>query len=167
MCFGGCAMPEEPTSIYWDACIFLHYIEGDPTWLSTLDVLLDNASNGRGLVIFTSSISITEVAFAKAEKSGAALDPFVEEAIDAMWNDRSAVKLVEFNEIIAREARTLQRRALVSGRSLKPMDAIHLATAANRRVDQFHTTDLALQKNWDDLGFRVCDPQLLQSRLTP
>ncbi len=41
---------------------------------------------------------------------------------------------------------------------MKPMDAIHLATAQNRRVDEFHTTDNRLQKDWLDLGFPVREP---------
>ncbi len=117
------------------------------------------------LVIVTSSVSITEVAFAQVEKDGKTLDLEIEAAIDDLWNDRSAVKLVEFNEIIAREARKLLRRAVESGRHLKPMDAIHLATALNRQVDDFHTTDRKLQNGWQDLGFPVRDPFTHKPRL--
>ncbi len=109
-------MPDEPRRIYWDSGIFLHYIEGTPQWMPILDALLEEASETRDLVIFTSSVSITEVAFAQVEKAGRALDPRLEAEIDALWNDRSAVKLVEYNEIIARHARTLLRRAVESGR---------------------------------------------------
>lgn len=151
-------MPDEPKRVYWDACVFLHYIEGAPQWMQTLDSLLEDASETKGLVIFTSTMSIVEVAFAQTERESKALDSTVEAAIDALWNDRAAVKLVEFNEIIAREARGLMRRAVAVGRHLKPMDAIHLATAVNRQVDDFHTTDGPLQKNWQDLGFPVRDP---------
>lgn len=151
-------MPDEPKRIYWDSCIFLHYIEGTPQWMPILDSLLEEASETKELLIFTASLSITEVAFAQAEKDDQALDPRIEAEIDALWNDRSAVKLVEFNEIIARSARTLLRRAVETGRHLKPMDAVHLATAQNRRVDEFHTIDDRLKKGWQDLGFPVHDP---------
>lgn len=151
-------MPEEPDRIYWDSCVFLHYIEGTPKWMPILDSLLEEASEAKKLVIVTSSVSITEVAFAQAERAGKTLDQEIEAAIDALWNDRSAVQLVEYNEIIAREARRLMRRAIENGRSLKPMDAIHLATARNRRVVDFHTTDEKLQRDWQDLGFPVRDP---------
>lgn len=162
---GGYAMPDEPRRVYWDACVFLHYIEGTQEWMPILDALLEEASESKGLVIVTSSVSITEVAFAQAERSGKSLDPKIEAAIDALWNDRSAVTLVEVNEIIAREARRLLRRAVESGRHLKPMDAIHLATAVNRRVDDFHTTDGRLQQGWQDLGFPVRDPSSRKPRL--
>src|SRR5687768_1929140 len=151
-------MPDEPKRIYWDACVFLHYIEGTPRWMPILDSLLEEATETTGLVIYTSTLSITEVAFAQAEKDGQALDPSIEAEIDALWNDRAAVKLVEFNEIIARDARALLRQAVGSGRHLRPMDAIHLATAQNRRVAEFHTTDERLKNGWQDLSFPVQDP---------
>jgi predicted nucleic acid-binding protein len=158
-------MPEEPKRIYWDSCVFLLYIEGTPEWMPILDSLLEEASETRGLIIVTSPLSITEVAFAKAKKDGRALDPNIEAQIEALWNDRSAVKLVEYNEIIAREARTLLRRAIESSRKLKPMDAIHLASALNRSVDEFHTTDGDLKRDWQDLGFPVQDPTTLRPKL--
>ena len=108
-------MPDEPNGVYWDACVFLHYIEGTPEWMPILDSLLEEASETKRLVIYTSSVSITEVAFAKAEKDGQALDPSIEAEIEALWTDRSAVRLVEFSEIIARDARALLRRVVETG----------------------------------------------------
>ena len=152
-------MPNEPKQIYWDACIFLHYIEGTPQWMPILDSLLEKASKSGELIIVTSTLSITEVAFAKTEKDGKALESNTEAANDALWNDRSAIKLVEYNEIIAREARSLLRQAVQAGRGLRPMDAIHLATAVNRNVDDLHTTDDTLKKlTWAKLGFPIRDP---------
>lgn len=158
-------MPDEPKFIYWDSCVFLHYIEGVAEWMPILDSLLEEASETKGLVIVTSTLSITEVAFAKSEKDGKVLEPEIEAAIEALWNDRSAVKLVEYSEIVAREARTLLRRAIESGRRLKPMDAIHLASALNRGVDEFHTTDGDLKRDWQDLGFPVQDPITMRPKL--
>ena len=63
----GCAMPEAPRMIYWDSCIFLHYIAGSSEWMPILDSLLDQASRTGEIVIATSTISIVEVAFAKTE----------------------------------------------------------------------------------------------------
>lgn len=160
-------MPDEPKRIYWDACVFLDYVEGAPKWMPVLDALLEQASESDELVIYTSTVSITEVAFAKAEKDGRSLDPNIEAEIDALWNDRSAVKLVEFNEVIARGARRLMRQGIEHGRQLKPLDAIHLATAQNRRGVEFHTTDDRLQKNWQDLESPVHDPFTEKPRLFP
>lgn len=79
-------------------------------------------------------------------------------AIDALWADRSAVQLVEFDQLIAREARRLLRASLDIGRGLKPMDAIHLATASIMHVADCHTTDNRLQAWSNDLDFPVRDP---------
>lgn len=67
-------MPDEPTMIYWDACVFLHYIEGTPKWMPILDSLIDDANKTGAIGIVTSTLSIVEVAFAKEEKSRKALD---------------------------------------------------------------------------------------------
>jgi predicted nucleic acid-binding protein len=143
--------------IYWDSCIFLLYIEGASEWMPILDSLIDRASTTGDIVIVTSTASIVEVAFSTAERSDGMLNDATVAAIDILWSDRSAVQLVEFDQVIAREARRLLRRSIELGRSLKPMDAIHLATAALMQVSDCHTTDDRLQK-WNDLGFPVRDP---------
>lgn len=150
-------MPDVPRLIYWDSCIFLHYIEGMPEWLPVLDALLDEESTGDELVIATSTLSICEVAFAEVERTNRALDPAIEANIDALWADRSAVRLMEFDQIIARASRQLLRRHAETARGLKPLDAVHLATAQQLHVADFHTTYARL-KNWHDLGFPVRDP---------
>jgi hypothetical protein len=53
-------MPDEPRRIYWDACVFLDYIEGAPQWMPILDALLEQASETADLVIYTSTVSITD-----------------------------------------------------------------------------------------------------------
>ena len=151
-------MSSKARVIYWDSCVFLHYIEGTRQWMPVLDALLEEASQSNDLVIVTSTISITEVAFAEPERDNQNLDPKIVAAIDDLWNDRSAVKLVEYSEVIARDARELLRRKVQLGRHLKPMDAIHLATAVNRHVSDFHTMDGKLQRDWQDLGFSIRHP---------
>lgn len=117
-------MREGKQQIYWDACIFIHYIEGTERWMPTLDAILEEVSERKTIEIYTSTVSITEVAFAQAERVGRALDPTTEAAIGALWADREVIRLVEFNEVIARGARDLLRQAVSGNRRLKPMDAI-------------------------------------------
>src|SRR2546422_5294104 len=124
-------MPPEPNRNYWDSCVFLSYINGVPDRLPTLDALFDESAdpeNDREIV--TSAFTIAEVAFALHEKEQKALDAETERKIDALWSDRYAVKLIDFHEGIARDARTLIRGAVASGiTGLKPGDAVHLASA--------------------------------------
>ena len=51
---------------YWDSCVFLSAVEKVPTRVAVIERLLDDANAGRAEV-FTSTVSITEVAFAKFE----------------------------------------------------------------------------------------------------
>ena len=157
-------MPTRGDTIYWDASVFLSYINGEPQRLPTIDALLEASREGE-FTIVTSTLSITEVAFAEMEKTQEALDPDVERAIDALFADREVVALVEFHQLIATEARRLMRRALISGRSLKPPDAIHLATAVQREVDLVHTYDDRMLRYGDLTGLPIELPSTESPRL--
>lgn len=157
-------MHDPSRMIYWDSCVFLHWIEGTPKWMPVLDSILDEVRETTGLVIVTSTVAIVEVAYAKNEKTGGRLDPSVVADMEAMWADDDVVRLVEFDGLIARKARELLRRSVELPRKLTPIDAIHLATAQQLRVSECQTTDGPLQK-WNDLGFPVRDPWAPKPRL--
>ena len=157
-------MPNSGDTVYWDASVFLSYVNGEQERLPTIDALLEESRNGE-FTIVTSTLSITEVAFAAMEKTQRALDPQVEQAIDALFADREVVTLVEFHELIAKEARRLMRRALTSGRSLKPPDAIHLATAVQRGADVVHTYDDRMLGYTDLTGLPIELPSTTSPRL--
>ena len=53
-------MPDEPKRIYWDSCIFRHYIEGTPEWMPILDALLAEAGQTNELVIYPSTAGLAE-----------------------------------------------------------------------------------------------------------
>ena len=63
------------------------------------------------------------------------------------------------------------RLAVTRGWSLKPLDAIHLATAQwlsslGIEIDEFHTYDThALFKYVPIVDFNVCEPHTLQPRM--
>ena len=156
-------------ALYWDANIFLSYIEERPGILPTLEALLKRADAGEA-IIYTSAISQVEVAFADAEQQQRALDPQTEQRIDQLWADSKAITVVEFHSGIAREARSLMRNAITLGRSLKPMDAVHLATAqwlhqTGRSIAEFHTYDHPLKGYASTVGFTICEPYLQQPGL--
>lgn len=148
--------------VYWDANVFLSYINGDAARLPDIDSLL--AQSGSDFQIITSALSVVEVAFAKIEQDGRALDDATERKIDALWEPASPVQLVEFYPLLANEARALIRQAIPRGWSLKPADAIHLATARRMAVTTFHTYD-DLSRYTDLVGFPIGPPQATQPRL--
>ncbi|MBI4289656.1 MAG: PIN domain-containing protein [Chloroflexi bacterium] len=159
-------MPSEKRRIYWDAPVWLSYINGDEDRLPTLDALLaDSASDKGGIQLYTSVVSQVEVAFAKTEQDNQALDHTKEQEIDKLWADRDAVKLVELYDAITQEARGFIRLAITRGWRLKPMDAIHLATAKAHSCEEFHTYDARLLKYSNNVGFPIVPPHTIQPRL--
>lgn len=127
---------------YWDANIFLSYINGMPDRVPIIDDYFARARRG-DCQIFTSTWSITEVAFETNEKGTRVLSPDIEKKVDSFWADRSVIKLVEVFPYLQREARRLMRDGIPKGWSLKPVDALHLATAISDvvKASEFHTYD--------------------------
>jgi predicted nucleic acid-binding protein len=158
-------MPDEPGRVYWDANILLSYLNGIADRTAIIEELLRSARAGEAEPI-TSSLTIVEVAFAAVEKDGQALHPEVERKIDGLWTPGGPIKTVEFHDLIARDARGLIRQGIAQGwGSLKPIDAIHLATAQRMRVIRFLTYCERLQAWHGHLGFPVVEPRLDQTTL--
>jgi predicted nucleic acid-binding protein len=149
--------------LYWDAPVFLAYINGDPARVPDIDALLNKS--GTEFQIVTSALSIVEVSFGKAEQDGRALDDETEKKINALWEPPSPIRLVEFYPLLAHEARALIRLALPKGWSLKPADAIHLATARRVGATEFHTYDDGLPKFRELVGFPIGLPLAQQPEL--
>jgi len=158
-------MANESPSPYWDSSVFLAYINGEPARLPIIDSLLQEIEQEQSRRIYTSTISRVEVAFAAVEARSAVLDAQTMADIDALWDDRSVVEVVELHDEIALAARGLMREAVGRGWALKPLDAVHLATARWLDVAEFHTYDTPLQKYKDLVNFRIIEPYALQGRL--
>jgi predicted nucleic acid-binding protein len=150
--------------VYWDANCLLSYLDGDEDRLPDLDELLRQARAER-LELVTSALTQVEVAFGSREKEQSVLDPQVEAAIDELWTPASPIQLVEFYELIGREARTLMRWAVARGWSLKALDAVHLATAARVDAADFHTYDRQLHKYDERMEFPIREPVAAQPQL--
>ena len=152
--------------VYWDACVPLSYINGIVDRLPHIQGLLADST----IQLVTSILSITEVSFAKAEQDGKALSPETEQAINSLWETGSPIETVEFYGLIAEEAKGLMRAGLARGWSLKPADAIHLATADRLQVSEFHTYDDAKLAKYQELTktkFPIIQPIATQAVLVP
>ena len=159
-------MPEVEQTLYWDANVFLNYLNGVPEHMPDLDALLAAGRRGEVLIL-TSTISIVEVAFAASEQMGGPMDDDREAVIDDLWMPQSPIRLVELSPVVARSARSLMRGARARGWSLKPNDAIHLATARNMGVAKFNTCEkVALDKYGALCGFAVEAPRAGQRQLS-
>ena len=137
-------MPDDIPFVYWDSCVPLSYINGIEERVQHIDPLMRRS--GETFQIVTSVITITEVAFAKFEQDQKLLDQGIEVKIGKLWQPGAPIKLVEVYELIALRARGLMRAALEKGWSLKPADALHLATADQLKCKEFHTYDERLEK---------------------
>lgn len=157
-------MPEGRQRVYWDACVFLSFIENHPDRVRAIRTWLEKAEKGK-VVIVTSTLSIVEVAFAKQEKDQRVLIPEEEANIDNLWTPESPVTLAEFHTSIALEARRLMRGAMASGIGLKPADAIHLATCRTLKITEFHTYDEKLGRAAEITQLQISEPSLEQGEL--
>lgn len=157
-------MPDKRKIIYWDACVFLSYINEYPGRVATLESVLHlHRSSSDSTTVYTSTLSHVEVSFGASEQQNNALDPQTEQRIDRLWKGSGSVNSVEFHQVIAQTAKALIRQAISHGWSLKPADAVHLATAkwlTNTRlpVAEFHTYDSGLKKYEKIVGFDIVEP---------
>ena len=159
-------MPSEPRLSYWDSNLFIHYAAGSPEWIDALDALITEARSG-DLRIATSAFSMVEAAFTPSEKDNAALSREVELAFRTMLEDFTLVRVVEFDRQIAGAARDLMRSVLPDRRSLKPGDAIHVATARALGADVFFSTDNRLRRLCAEYQWRHASEPVSRSPRMP
>lgn len=149
----------ESEYLYWDADVLLAFINEEKGRVEHIRALLTDADNGL-VSIYTSTLSVTEVAFAAHEKAQGALDAAADEAISELWQPNSPIKRVDFHLAIAQRSRDLIREAVArQWKPFKPPDAIHLATAEGIGAAKFHTYNLADFERWAPvIGMTVENP---------
>ena len=129
-----------------------------------LDALLEQS--GKDIRIHTSTISIVEVAFGKAEQDKKVIDAETEKKINRLWLPGfPLLVLSSFTPIIAQQAKTIMRYAISQGWKLKPMDAIHMATARSIQAKEIHTYEPAWDKYSDHIGITIGRPIAAQPKL--
>jgi len=156
----------EPRFIYWDANVFLSYLNDDPERVPVLEAILEAIESSKTDRIVTSVLSKVEVAWIAHEKLDRILDREEEARIDEMWNNPDIVELVDFSDEIALKARKFMREGMGMGWKLRTNDAIHLASAQWVGAIELHTYDLDdLQKYSQLLNLIICNPHAIQPKL--
>lgn len=130
----------------------------------TVEALLE-LSERNNIEIYTSVLSIVEVAFTQDEKNSHSINESVEETINNLWAPASPIKTIELYDYLAMKAKQLIRSGLEKGCMIKPADAIHLISAQSVGADEFHTYDKQLlsmehSKLKSILGFKLHEPSL-------
>ena len=148
--------------VYWDSCIFLAWINNEPSRASIIQGMWDDITKNKDGKIVTSAISIVEVSHVKQEKLSKSLNPRINKQIDDMWNDPYIV-IVEANTPIMNMAKGLMREVIPKGWSLKGYDAVHLATAKFVEqngiiIQEFDTYDDKLFKYSSIINITVQEP---------
>lgn len=152
--------------IYWDANVFLSYLNNDKERIPTLEALLEAVESSKIDRIVTSVISKVEVAWVAQEKTNRILTIEEEKRIDEMWENAEIFEMVDFNNDIALAARTLMREGLLQGWKLKTNDAIHLASAQWVGAIELQTYDLKdFQKFSTLVGMDIREPHTIQPKL--
>lgn len=122
---------------YWDSCNWISLIaEDEVERANTCQRVLEDAATGK-TVIITSSLTLAEVIRAKGEP----LLPESDERAIIRFFEQPYVLVHDVTRAVAERSRRLSRAY-----RLKPVDAIHLATALIANADVFET--------WNTRDFR-------------
>ncbi len=128
--------------LYWDSCVFISRLQGDPNRIEVLEYWTDEAANGRAQ-IFTSTMAIAEVAYLNRDCTEEQMAADVKDILDYFRNDY--ITVINVTTRIAEDAAAIGRiyRA-------KPPDAIHIATALFAECAVLHTYDDSRMLKLDD-----------------
>lgn len=127
---------------YWDSDVFLGHFNGEPDKVDACNSVLEAADAGR-IVIVTSALTLAEVIHAKHHPK---LPIASRETIDQFFKS-SFLSVQNVTRSIAEEARDL-----VWDNSIRPKDAIHVATAISCKVPVLNTFDQKLLKADQTIG---------------
>ncbi|BAK43390.1 PIN domain-containing protein [Eggerthella sp. YY7918] len=139
--------------VYWDACCFIDYLEGNERGRQVRGVL-EKAQNGE-LVIVTSVLSLIEVLGDKdaSEKE--------RQKIKEAMRPQCGIQLVDLTRHLAESAREFVWQYSYHKHS---KDAVHLATALYvtkyQTIDEIHSFDNDLLKLDGRVGIRIVQPSL-------
>jgi predicted nucleic acid-binding protein len=117
---------------YWDTNCFLGVLNNEPDKLSSCKAVLREAEGGTVRIV-TSALTLTEVLWPKGVPR-----PLPKEKAEKVQRffQHEWITVYDVDRTLAERARDL-----VWDHSVRPKDAIHIATALDAKVDQFDTFD--------------------------
>ncbi len=134
---------------YWDSCVISQVLQKP------------HPADEAAMAIYAKRLPILISLLAESadDRAGLYLTTSVSpDVMDALW-DSDVVSPVEVWPDIAAEARAIVRQSRFEKWTIKPSDAIHLATAKKLKCRHFHTYDGNLLKiPGKALPFEICEP---------
>lgn len=155
-------MMSDPPASYLDASAVLAFLNNEAGRAEDLEALFEEAEQGNVRLV-ASTITLAEVAYIRA--SDAKSDSEMDARIDDLLVERGIIGLIECTEDIARGARRYVRPGAGQTQRLKPLDAIHLSSAAAVGVDYFLTYDSDFDVLAPDVDFEITKPAPAQPKL--
>jgi len=123
-------MPND-SLLYWDSSVFIDLIEKTPSRIDTLEAIVSSAERGAARIV-TSALTLAEVS--KLRNLGLLPE----------WKEKLIIKFFENDYITVRNVDRItseHARPIIRGHDLKPIDALHVATAILASVQVLHTYD--------------------------
>ncbi len=124
-------MPNEPLRVYWDSCVYIDCIQRDPDQHAILDSIIKQATSGE-IVLVASALVLAEVS--KLKDPSATIEEETKRILRFFEND--FIKVRNVTRSIAEHAAEITRL-----HSIKPSDAIHVATALAGKCISLQTYD--------------------------
>ncbi len=142
---------------YWDTCLFLAWLKDEERAAGEMDGVRDiiQRVKRRDATIITSVLTLVEVLRAKLP---AGVDNLFKETLKRTTRVSVDIRIAN----LAHDIRNFY--ALTGHRIPKTPDTIHLATAIQYRVDEFHTFDdelIAISGNVGGHKLIVCKPDTI------
>lgn len=155
--------------IYLDSGVILAYLRQEADRADIIEaVLLQAVSSTPEYVFFTSSLSLTEVAYVEGLHEDL---PTTFAVIDEFWAS-VPITMLEVNEVNAIQGRSLLRDRAIANPNpqfarprTRAADAIHLATALWLELDEFWTYDTRDLLQYPGHAIVICEPHTRQMML--
>lgn len=155
-------MPER-ARLYFDSSVYLALLNNEPGRVATVSAVIEDAER-RSVQIFTSTVTLAEVAFFKPIGVPLALGA-IDERIDNLLQNPRITTLVQFTPGLAIRAREYVRSREARSARLTVLDAIHLASAATASVDRFCAYDADFRPFGRLVDFQIGEPETMNPRL--
>jgi hypothetical protein len=150
-------------TVYWDACVF-HALIGKEAGRVETCLRIEKAALNGEIEIYTSTVTFVECVWIKGQPDK--LSKEHEQFIQKYFMHKY-IRAINCDRQIAEAARNL----IWQFPHLKPKDAIHVASAISKQIDEMHTYDRDdLVKLSGQIGsppLKICHPEFVEEPQSP